>query len=57
MLAALDHGAGEIRDALRRHNLLEADPGESRNLRRTHPNVVGELTGRIHRWRADVNAN
>ncbi len=36
---------------------LEADPGESRNLRRANPGVVDELTGMIHRWREDVRRN
>ncbi|MGH9674572.1 MAG: sulfatase-like hydrolase/transferase [Bryobacteraceae bacterium] len=33
---------------------LEADPGETKNLRRAHPEIVDDLTGRIHRWREDV---
>ncbi len=33
---------------------LEADPGESRNLRHQHPDLVDELAGQVHRWRAEV---
>ncbi|MFN7922199.1 MAG: sulfatase-like hydrolase/transferase [Bryobacteraceae bacterium] len=33
---------------------LSVDPGETRNLRRAHPQVVDELTSMIHRWRIEV---
>jgi arylsulfatase A-like enzyme len=35
---------------------LSTDPGETKNLRRLHPNVVDELTGRIHSWKQEVAA-
>jgi arylsulfatase A-like enzyme len=35
---------------------LEADPGESRNLRRQHPQIVDELATMIHDWRASLPA-
>lgn len=33
---------------------LEADPGETRNLRRVNPGLVDELATRLGRWAADV---
>lgn len=33
---------------------LESDPGERRNLRRAHPNVVDELQTLLTQWRKDV---
>jgi arylsulfatase A-like enzyme len=33
---------------------LAKDPGETTNLRRRHPDVVDDLTSRIHAWKADV---
>ncbi|MEZ5355282.1 MAG: sulfatase-like hydrolase/transferase [Bryobacteraceae bacterium] len=35
---------------------LAADPGETTNLRRLHPNVVDELSTRIQAWKAEVAA-
>lgn len=35
---------------------LEADPGESKNLRRTHPNVADELATMAHKWKAEMEA-
>ncbi|MEZ5402249.1 MAG: sulfatase-like hydrolase/transferase [Bryobacteraceae bacterium] len=34
---------------------LEADPGEAKNLHRLHPNIVDELTSRIHAWKREVS--
>ena len=36
---------------------LEQDPGESRNLRRVHPNVTDELETLLHKWRKEVESN
>jgi arylsulfatase A-like enzyme len=33
---------------------LEADPAESRNLRRLHPQMVDELATLVHNWRASL---
>lgn len=33
---------------------LEEDPGESRNLRRAHPNLVDELSTLAHQWRSQL---
>jgi arylsulfatase A-like enzyme len=33
---------------------LEADPGESKNLRRVHPNVADELATKAHQWRGEM---
>jgi arylsulfatase A-like enzyme len=33
---------------------LDDDPGESRNLRRAHPEIVDDLQTRLHRWRQEV---
>ena len=33
---------------------LEADPGERKNMRRAHPNVVDELQTLLTQWRKDV---
>ncbi len=33
---------------------LEEDPGESRNLRHDHPELVDDLAGAVHRWRETV---
>jgi arylsulfatase A-like enzyme len=35
---------------------LEEDPGETRNLRRRHPELVDELATLAHRWRQAVGA-
>jgi arylsulfatase A-like enzyme len=35
---------------------LSVDPGETRNLRHAHPQVVDELTGMIHQWHREVRA-
>jgi len=35
---------------------LEEDPGETRNLRRRHPELVDELATLAHRWRQEVGA-
>ncbi len=34
---------------------LEDDPGESRNLRREHPELVDELATLAHRWREELD--
>jgi arylsulfatase A-like enzyme len=36
---------------------LEHDPGETRNLRRVHPNVTDELETLVRKWRSEVEAN
>ncbi len=36
---------------------LEQDPGESKNLRRVHPNVTDELETLVHKWRSEVESN
>ena len=36
---------------------VEQDQGESRNLRRVHPNVTDELETLVHKWRKDVETN
>jgi arylsulfatase A-like enzyme len=36
---------------------LEEDPGESRNLRHQHPELVDELAGLAHQWRETVESN
>jgi arylsulfatase A-like enzyme len=33
---------------------VEADPGESKNLRRTNPNVADELATMAHKWQAEM---
>ena len=33
---------------------LEADPGETRNLRHQHPEIVDRLASEVHRWRETV---
>jgi arylsulfatase A-like enzyme len=33
---------------------LEKDPGESNNLRRTHPNVLDELATLAQKWKEDM---
>ena len=33
------------------------DPGETKNLRRTHPNIADELQTLLHKWRTEVEAN
>jgi arylsulfatase A-like enzyme len=36
---------------------VSRDPGESKNLRRAHPEVVDELRTLLERWRKEVSAN
>ncbi len=36
---------------------LDADPGETKNLRREHPNIADELQTLLHKWRTEVEAN
>jgi arylsulfatase A len=36
---------------------LEADPGESRDLAETQPEIAQRLRGLLHKWREDVGAN
>jgi arylsulfatase A-like enzyme len=43
-------------DAVFLSNLRE-DPGESRNLRRKHPEIVDDLQTRLSRWRKEVEQN
>jgi arylsulfatase A-like enzyme len=35
---------------------LEADPGERRNMRRRHPELVDELASQVHHWRETVGS-
>lgn len=36
---------------------LESDPGETRNLRRQHSEMVDQLSTAAHKWRKDVEGN
>jgi arylsulfatase A-like enzyme len=36
---------------------LESDPGETANLRRTHPQIVDDLATAAHKWRQEVEKN